>query len=101
MRARVARAWMDYIVGTRVPWGTRWVMGGGSKSRGLRMVREATQTQSDYYTRVEAEFALWEMLSREGEHDEAVTVAKALLVKFPENKDLARFVGSGGRTPSA
>jgi hypothetical protein len=23
VRARVARAWMDYIVGTRVPWGTR------------------------------------------------------------------------------
>ena len=62
VRARVARAWMDYIVGTRVPWGTRWVMGGGSKSRGLRMVREAAQTPADFYTQVEAQFGLWEML---------------------------------------
>src|SRR5262245_34984689 len=35
LRAQAARAWMDYIVGTRVPWGTRWVMGGGSRDRGL------------------------------------------------------------------
>jgi hypothetical protein len=97
VRARVARAWMDYIVGTRVPWGTRWVMGGGSKSRGLKMVREAAQTPADFYVRVEAQFGLWEMLTRDGRRDEAVGVAKELLVKFPENKDLARFVESGGR----
>jgi tetratricopeptide (TPR) repeat protein len=97
VRARVARAWMDYIVGTRVPWGTRWVMGGGSKSRGLKMVREAAQTPADFYTRVEAQFGLWEMLTRDGKRDEALRVAKELLVKFPDNKDLARFVESGGQ----
>ena len=97
VRARVARAWMDYIVGTSVPWGTRWVMGGGNKSRGLKMVREAAVTPADYYTRVEAQFGLWEMLARDGKRDEAVGVAKELLVKFPENKDLARFIESGGR----
>ena len=31
MRARVARAWVDYIVGTKMTRGTRWVLGGGSK----------------------------------------------------------------------
>ena len=101
VRARVARAWMDYIVGTRVPWGTRWVMGGGSKSRGLRMVQEAAQTQASLCTKVEAQFGLWEMLTRDGRRDEAVGVAKELLVKFPENKDLQRFVESGGRAAAA
>src|SRR6185503_13248418 len=96
VRARVARAWMDYIVGTRVPWGTRWVMGGGSKSRGLRMVREAAQTPAGVYTQVEAQFGLWEMLTRDGRREEAVAVAKELLVKFPENKDLMKFVETGG-----
>jgi hypothetical protein len=101
VRGRVARAWMDYIVGTRVPWGTRWVMGGGSKSRGLAMVREAAQTPADHYTQVEAQFGLWEMLARDGKRDEAVGVAKELLKKFPENKDLARFVQNDGRPAPA
>ena len=30
-RARVARAWIDYIVDTRMPWGTGWLLGGGNK----------------------------------------------------------------------
>jgi hypothetical protein len=101
VRARVARAWMDYIVGTRVPWGTRWVMGGGSKSRGLNMVREAAKTPADFYTQVEAQFGLWEMLTRDGKRDEALGVAKELLVKFSTNKDLLRFVDSGGRPAPA
>lgn len=101
VRAGVARAWMDYIVGTRVPWGTRWVMGGGSKSRGLAMVREAAQTPAGLYTQVEAQFGLWEMLTRDGKRDEAIGVAKELLMKFPENKDLQRFVESGGRPAPA
>jgi hypothetical protein len=101
VRARVARAWMDYIVGTRVPWGTRWVMGGGSKSRGLKMVREAAATPADYYIRVEAQFGLWEMLTRDGKRDEAVGIAKELLVKFPENKDLIKFVETAGRQAPA
>ena len=100
VRARVARAWMDYIVGTRVPWGTRWVMGGGSKSRGMKMVREAAETPADFYTQIEAKFGQWEMLTRDGRRDEAVVIAKELLQKFPENKDLVRFLESGGRPPS-
>ena len=98
VRARVARAWMDYIVGTRVPWGTRWVMGGGNRGRALKMVREAAESPGDYSTQVEARFALQEKLTREGNHDEAVVVAKELLMRFPDNKDLAKFVETGGRS---
>ena len=97
VRARVARAWMDYIVGTRVPWGTRWMMGGGNRGRALKMVREAVQTPADHFTQVEARFALQEMLVREGRRDEAVDVAKELLALFPDNKDLQKFVERGGR----
>jgi len=101
VRARVARAWMEYIVGTSVPWGTRWVMGGGNKGRGLKMVREAAKTKAEYYTQVEAQFALQEMLTRENKRDEAVEVAKELLAQFPANKDLAKFVETGGRPERA
>ena len=101
VRARVARAWMDYIVGTSVPWGTRWVMGGGNKGRGLKMVREAAKTKAEYFTQVEAQFALQEMLTRENKRDEAVEVAKELLAQFPANKDLAKFVETGGRPDPA
>jgi tetratricopeptide (TPR) repeat protein len=97
VRARVARAWMDYIVGTRVPWGTRWMMGGGNRSRALKMVREAAQTPTDYYAQVEARFGLQEMLARDGQREEAVAVAKELLTRFPENKDLIKFVETGGK----
>jgi hypothetical protein len=31
VRAMTARAWIDYIVDTRVPWGVRWMLGGGDK----------------------------------------------------------------------
>jgi hypothetical protein len=97
VRARVARAWMDYIVGTRVPWGTRWMMGGGSRNRALKMVQDAAQAPADYFTQVEARFALQEMLTREGKPAEAVEVAKELLGRFPDNKDLRKFVESGGK----
>jgi tetratricopeptide (TPR) repeat protein len=100
VRARVARAWMDYIVGTRVPWGTRWVMGGGNRDRGLKMVREAAQTPAEFYVGVEARFGLLEMLTREGQRDEALVVAKELLEKFPENRDLIRFIENAARSAS-
>lgn len=97
VRARVARAWMDYIVGTRVPWGTRWMMGGGNRGRALKMIREAVQTPADHYTQVEARFALQEMLMREGKREEALSVARELLASFPDNLDLRKFVETGGK----
>ena len=70
----------------------RWVMGGGSSDRGLRAMREAAAAPGDFYSEVEAEFALWEMLVRDGKRDEAVPVARELLVRFPENEELAKFI---------
>ncbi len=93
LRARVAQAWMEYIVGSRVPWGTRWLMGGGNKDRALRAMRAAAAAQGDTYSEVEADFALWEMLVRDGKRNEALPIAKDLLAKFPDNEDLAKFVG--------
>ena len=92
LRTLVARAWMDYIVGTRVPWGARWVMGGGNRDRALDTLRATPPEQADFYARVEADFALLEMLTREGKRGEALPVAQGLLAKFPENEDLQKFV---------
>jgi hypothetical protein len=33
VRALVARAWIDYVVETRMPWGMRWVRRGQQKAR--------------------------------------------------------------------
>jgi hypothetical protein len=57
VRARVARAWIDYIVDTRMPRGTRWLLGGGNRKQGLKDVREAASMESDFFTHAEAEFA--------------------------------------------
>lgn len=93
-RAKVARAWMDYIVDTRVPWGTKWILGGGSRKKALTSVREAALAAREPLARAEAGFALWEMELREKNHNEALVVANGLLVDFPANKDLVKFVAA-------
>ncbi len=98
VRARVARAWIDYIVATRMPRGTRWVLGGGSKKRALIAVREAAGTEADFFTRAEAEFALWDMLVRERNLAEATAIARRLARDFPENRELVTFLEA--RDPS-
>ena len=92
IRARVARAWIDYIVDTRMPRGTRWMLGGGNKKRALVAVREAANTPADVFIHAEAEFALWDMLVRERNFNEATTIARQLAVDFPENRELANFL---------
>jgi hypothetical protein len=92
IRARVARAWIDYIVDTRVPRGLRWVLGGGNKKGALQTIRNAAVADTDFYSRTEAAFGLWEMLGRESQEAEAVAVAERLAVDFPENRELARFL---------
>ena len=92
VRARVARAWIDYIVDTRVPWAFQWVLGGGDRRRALAAVREAAQAEADYYTTVEARFALWEMLVQEKQVADAVVIAQDLARGFPDNRELARFL---------
>ena len=94
VRARVARGWIDYIVNTRMPWGTRWILGGGNKKRGLASVREASTMDADAWTRAEAEFALWDMNVREKNFEVATGVAEKLARDFPENQEVAKFLAT-------
>jgi hypothetical protein len=94
VRARVARGWIDYIVNTRMPWGTRWILGGGNKKRGIASVREAATMDADAWTRAEAEFALWDLNVREKNFDDATVIAQRLGRQFPENREVARFLAT-------
>jgi hypothetical protein len=93
-RARVARAWIDYIVDTKMTRGTRWLLGGGSKKRAFIGARAAASAESEFFVRVEAEFALWEMLLRERNVAEATTIARKLALDFPENRKLTKFLST-------
>ena len=92
VRAAVARAWIDYIVDTKMPKGTRWVLGGGNKQRALAAMRQAANTESEFFTHAEAAFALWEMQLRERNTMEATEVARRLALTFPENRQIAEFL---------
>ena len=92
VRARVARAWIDYIVDTRMPWGTGWILGGGNKKKALSAVRDAANAESDFYVQAEAEFALWDLHVRERRLAEAVPIARSLAQDFPDNRELAKFL---------
>jgi tetratricopeptide (TPR) repeat protein len=92
VRARVARAWIDYIVDTKMPWGARWLLGGGDKKRALAALREAAASDADFFAHAEAEFALWDMLVRERQVVEASGVAERLANMFPANPEVAKFL---------
>jgi hypothetical protein len=92
VRARVARAWIDYIVDTKMPWGTRWLLGGGNRKRALIDVREAAQMEADFFSHAEAEFALWDMQIRERDIARATDVARRLARDFPDNREVAAFL---------
>ena len=94
VRGRVARGWIDFIVNTRMPWGTRWVLGGGNKKKGLAAVRDAAAMDTDIFSRAEAEFALWDMLLRDKQVPAATEVARRLAVAFPENSEVAAFLAA-------
>jgi len=93
VRGRVARAWVDYIVGSSVPRGVRWVLGGGNKTRGLLAVREVVESGGgEFFDQIEATFALWDMQIREHEVPGAIATAKVLARHFPENRELRTFL---------
>ena len=98
VRARVARAWIYYIVDTKMPRGTRWVLGGGSRKRALNAAREATAAEAELFVHVEAEFALWDMLVRERNLKEALPVARKLARDFPDNRRLVTFLKANDPT---
>ena len=92
IRGKVAQAWIDYIVATSLPPGTRWLLGGGNKKRGLLAVEQAAEADAPTYVNAEARFALWDMRAREENFEEAVVTARALLQDFPDNRELVRFI---------
>ncbi|MEQ1730266.1 MAG: hypothetical protein ABL982_18015 [Vicinamibacterales bacterium] len=94
LRARVARAWIDYIVDTKMPWGTGWVLGGGNKKRAMTVMREAAVAPGDFYDSAEALFGLWDMQVRERRFTEALDSARRLSGLFPNNPEVARFVAT-------
>jgi len=94
VRARVARAWIDYIVDTKMARGTKWILGGGNRKRGLQVVRAAATGEAEFFEWAEATFALWDMQVREKDIAAAVVTARDLARRFPENRDLARFLNS-------
>ena len=98
VRAKVARAWIDYIVDTKMPRMTKWLLGGGSKKRGLQAVREAADAEADLFIRAEAVFALWDMQVREGNMADAVKTARRLATDFPENADVRKFLAANAAT---
>lgn len=92
VRARVARAWIDYIVDTRMPLGTRWLLGGGNRKRALATMQAAAATDADFFVHVEALFALWDLHVREHQLPPAIVIARRLAEDFPVNRDLAAFL---------
>jgi hypothetical protein len=98
VRAKVARAWIDYIVDTKMPRMTKWILGGGSKKRGLQAVREAADAEADLFIRAEAVFALWDMQVREGNMADAVKTARRLATDFPDNADVRKFLTANAAT---
>ena len=94
IRAQVARAWIDYIVDTKLPRGTKWMLGGGNRKRGLATVQEAAQSATEPFVQAEARFGLWDMQVRERNLPDAIVTARALARDFPDNQDLAKFLAN-------
>ena len=92
VRARVARAWIDYIVDTRMPLGTMWLLGGGNRKRALVNIQDAAEADADFFAHAEARFALWDLQVRERNVSKAVAVARELAVDFPENPELVKYL---------
>jgi hypothetical protein len=88
IRAQVALAWIEYIVDDRVPWGAKWLFGGGSRTRALEAMRRAAASNGSFYEVAEARFGLWDMLRREKQFDGAAAVARDLSRDFPDNPSL-------------
>lgn len=92
LRARVARAWIDYIVDTRMPWGMGWMLGGGNKKKALAVMHDAADSDDDFYDTAEAIFGLWDMQVREKNFPGALVTARRLSEIFPRNPEVTKFI---------
>jgi tetratricopeptide (TPR) repeat protein len=97
IRATVAKAWIEYIVDTRVPFLLQWTLGGGSRKKALEMMLKATDAGGERYAAAEARFGLWEMLAREKRFADAAEIARQLAGQFPDNQELRRFIAEHGK----
>jgi hypothetical protein len=94
VRAQVARAWIDYIVDTRMPRLTKWILGGGNRKKAVRVIQSAAEAEAEFFVHAEAEFALWDIHIRERNLAEAAVVALRLARDFPDNAEIARFLAA-------
>jgi hypothetical protein len=94
VRARVARAWIDYIVDTKMPFGMKWLLGGGNRKRALLTMHDAASAEADFFSHAEARFALWDLHVRERNVPAAMATARGLAEDFPENRELAKYLGT-------
>jgi hypothetical protein len=92
VRARVARAWIDYIVDTRVPFAVRWLLGGGNRKGALVTVEKAAASDADFVSGFEAKFSLWDMQVSERRIPQAVETARTLAASFPDNAEVQSFL---------
>ncbi len=92
VRGIVARAWIDYIVDTKMPWGTRWVLGGGNRKRALAAMADAARIETDVFSHAEVRFALWDLRVREHDVAGALAIARVLASDFPDNREVAEFL---------
>ena len=74
--------------------GFRWLLGGGNRRRALLASRDAASADASFFEHTEALFALWDMQVREKNYTEAVVAARKLVVDFPENQELAKFLAT-------
>jgi hypothetical protein len=98
LRGRVARAWIEYIVDTKMPWGTAWMLGGGNKRKALSAMQEAATSQGEFYSQAEAVFGLWDMQVREGSFPAALVTARRLALQFPANRGVSSFIARYDRS---
>ncbi len=73
--------WMAYLVGF-----------GGDKSRGLELIEAAANAEDE--SQADAKFALMLLYNRERRYDEALTVIRDLMRRFPRNRLLWLEAGS-------
>jgi hypothetical protein len=55
-------------------------------------VREAAAMEADFFTRADAEFALWDLHVRERDFARATELAQKLAQTFPDNKEVAQYL---------
>ena len=80
-----------HVVGTRVPWGTRWCH--GPCDFGLRdMCAKPPPETGDFYSERGGRLRAVGDVDARRQADQAVPVARELLARFPDNEELSKFI---------